>query len=350
MSDIKMQFFHNFLLFRIDERDGNGENRLLCRRKRDRRGLHHGCGTRPLFSRGRVSSRILVFLCAVFLSLRLFSLAREKVRRVRRRAQSGVRAGRENCPRPLASLRLCAVRRDARGARRALPGGKTALGDFGARGGVGARAPRHEGGHRAQLGARSAPHCVRPVRCAGRRFIGSGNSSRVVLLRRCAVCGNEPLSHCACAHGAREGGKASRVFCGRRRRRGRSVRRLHLGARLRSGRRCAPRGDAVSCRHARKPPLLRRGGSRHLYLPCRLALSAPFGMRKGARQEKIRRRGRGTPCGVCLFEIGTSRHRRRLLSRRRRSWASLFSCLCSSRVPFQAPPRESTCPQRECRG
>ncbi len=348
MSDINLQFFHIFLFFGIEERDGNAENRLLRRRERDRRGLHHGRGTRPLFSRGGVSFLSALFLRAVLWVLRLFSRAREEVRRVRRCPQSGVRAVGGGSPRPIARLRLCAVRRDARGARRALSGGKTSLGNFGARVGVGARAPRHEGGLRAQFVARPAARCLCRVRRTGRRFIGNKKPARSLPSRRRTVCGDERLSHRPRPHGTREGRAAPRNFLGRLRRRGLCVRRLHPGAGLRRGR-GIQRGDALPCRHAKKPPLLRRGGCRHLHVPRLLALSAHRRVPKGARQGKIRRRGRGAPCGVYLFEIGSFGHRRLFLSRSRRGGTAVFSFLRSSRVPFPAPPRESTSPRRECR-
>ena len=285
----------------------------------------------------------------LFRRVRLFSFAREKIRRLFGRDARALRTGRARCGNRLSRDCFRAVRGNARGAGRAPA--RRAAARFARR--SDGRSPVHRARNKGDLASeylsRSAFACLRVLLRAQRVRVRAAAYGR-----RCAqrpfICGNERCVRCSRFLRNGEVGAPSRTLFGDRGIPDFSERSLYSEFRIPRGRRGGRRGNAFFAGGTRKQNLFCGGRVRGADFSRVVRLSAAFGLRKIARRKKIRRDGSGAARGVCGVAHRSYGRHTRALSRGRCVRRGVFSVLHFSRVLFQEVPRESTFPPPARRG
>lgn len=210
---------------------------------------------------------------------------------------------------------------------------------------------RNAGDHGIKSGARTAAPCIRIRLRTGRKGVFlSRVEARSKLSGRYRLCRHERISRGSRSYGRGKGHETHFAARASFFRFDRGRRSLYSRKRLSGGRRCDQCRNAVFIRHARTENILRRGGVRHSHFAGLVALSARFPRQSFERQKEICRKGSSVPCGVCAFPRRAVGNRQLFLSRLRNRGTLFFSFLRSSRLPFQAVPRENTFPPPEGKG
>lgn len=360
MRDIIMAFFskksHISRDFGINRKNESTHvtNDVVFGRGNRRRGVSFRRGTRSLFSRRRVSFSACGFVVRIFSVFALFSLPREKVRRVRRGNASAVRAGGAFLSRFDFSHGAHSRGGNVGGARFSFSARTAASLAFGACAVAFSLKKGHKGAVALQRVARARAPCAHPVLFArGHEFFLP--DFRFSLERACgrgAIRFHERLSRAARPHGSGKGGRTdgvARVFYG--------VAcffdcRKNFGAGVLRRRGRSARGYAVPLYRGGKSALFRGDGLRDFYFARLFAFYAPF-RRERTKEREIEpgksREGGNSPCGIFAFPIRISRYRRIVLSRVGVLRAVVFSFRRFSRAVFQGVRQGSTFPPPKSR-